>query len=380
MGTETYKKEQERIEKAEREKLLGRPEEEAPEPMTVAEIMGDNEKSSLFGKMLERDGDPTDKDVVDRLINKKLQDGDVEVLQKYGAAFEKKWRRVEGVNEELTPELIKEVASQSPDFKKILGVIDSDRATAMFKDRMADLAFTDPALFDKIYKSVDNLTILKKGGVSSNDKYIEKMCKDNNIDEGLFSKALAIKDDVEREDAIREIVRSSWGKGFFGGAGRFFDVISFGAISSDQVEKMSRSKGVIDGLLAELDVRKKKIGNVLASTVKGSPDMLNSLSKAVMGESTKVEQAGLKKVKEGYPKEQQIDVRYGNFKRKIFNVGGVNKTWANLSDTEKTAQKQIFADEVIADSKKTAKAGGFWASIAEALFGAFLVEKMKKLD
>lgn len=80
MALETYKKEQEKLEKEEEIKLSGGEVEEEQEPLTVKKILADKESSSLFGKMIEESGGPEGAEMAARLVDGKLEEGDVDAL------------------------------------------------------------------------------------------------------------------------------------------------------------------------------------------------------------------------------------------------------------------------------------------------------------
>ncbi len=379
MALETYKKEQKKLEKEEEIELNDGVEKEQEETLTIKKILADKESSALFGKMIEESGGPEGKDMAVRLVDGKLEEGDVDSLEKYRASFEEKMHVVENLNEELTPELLDELGLQSPEFKKILNTLDSKTTSKMIKDRMAELAVSEPEHFDKISKKIEKLQDFKDGEFKVLDESVKKICEENNIDADDYLKALAINDPKKQEETLRNLVRDSWGEGGWGSTVRVLDKFSslFGGGSKLIAEQLADQKVNIDAVFAELDKHKKGIGKVLATTVKGSNTMRDALSKALIGEPTKVEHIGMKDSKELLPKEIDIDTRWEEAKVDL-NVGG--KTWNRLNSVEKDKERKKFGNKIKAEAKKKSKGKGFWASIFEAIFGSFIDDKISKLN
>lgn len=287
-------------------------------------------------------------------------------------------RVVENLNEELTPELLNELGLQSPEFQKILNTLDSKTTSKMIKDRMAELAVSEPERFDKISDKLEGLQDFKKGEFKELDDSVKKICEENNINADDYLKALAIKDPKEQGEVLRNLVRDSWGDGGWGSTVRVIDKFSslFGGGSKLIAEQLAEQKVNIDAVFAELDKHKKGIGKVLAVTIKGSDTMRDALSKALIGEPTKVEQIGMKENKDVLPKEAEIEERWEEVKADI-KVGG--KVWSKLNVAEKDKERKKFGNLMKAEAKKKSKGKGFWAMILEAIFGKFIDEKIAEL-
>jgi hypothetical protein len=121
MALESYKKEQERLEKEEAKKA-GVPE-ELEDTLTVKEIINNKEQSALLGDMIEHDGDDTDKELMSRLVSGKMEATDIDRLEKFRGKFSEKMRDAETIKEEITPELAQEIAKNNPEIQKIVKLV-----------------------------------------------------------------------------------------------------------------------------------------------------------------------------------------------------------------------------------------------------------------
>ena len=384
MSIEVYKQEQEKI-KAEEEKKrrqeAGEPEEDR-EPLTTEEIIADKEKSDLLGKMLERDGGPESKEVMIRLKSGTLTEADIDNLSKYRDAFDKKMQKVENVSEEITPEMVAELGEHDPKLKKLLEHVSPDKLVDVVQDRLGELAMSEPDQFKIISKKIEKMQDFKKGDFKKLDDSVREMCRERNINTDEAMKALAIKDDMEREKALTQIIRDSWGAGAWGNTKRFLDSVGFKAWSANRTLVFEHKKYEIDNVFAELDKHKKNIGKALAVTVKGNDDMRNALANAILGKSTKKEQRGFKDA-ESTPQMRERDMEAAWLRRKNSNfptsTPGVSRRWDALSVVEKDQARQTFIDE-IATQEKAKRKGGFWDSIFQALFESFLLNKKASLN
>ena len=376
MALETYKKEKEKIAKEEKIKLNGGVEEEEKETLTTKEILADKEKSDLFGKMLQQSGDHADVALAAKLVSGTYDQSDFEAIEKHRAAFEKRMNQVENVNEELTPELVAELGEHSPDFKKlILNSVGSEAALSVVQERMAELSITDPGRFDKISKKVETMQGFKKGAYKDVEDSVKKIAESNKIDADAYLKALAIEDGPGREKALRGLIQATWGNGWKGKIGRFFD--SGGALTGEDVRLLDLKKKEVDDILVELDKHKKNIGKVLTTTIMGNDEIREALAKATLGESTKIERVGMKESRGALPKEAEVDRLWAEVKSKaIVN----NHKWDVMTDTEKDQVRNGFGDKMKKEAKKNGKGKGFWATLFDSIFGSFIDDKVKKLN
>ena len=279
MAIEAYKKEQDRLEAEEAKRQNGGIEPDR-RTLTMKEILGDEEKNSLLGKMLERTGDPADTQLFARITKKKPEAGDLDSLEKHRKVFEEKMKQVEAIGKELTPELALEVCQLSPDLSAILkNQIKAEDMVSMVKDNLGELAVTDPNRFAEMFDKIQKMQDFKKGDFKQLDDSVIELCKKQNINPGEYMKALAIEDAEKQDKALTDLVRKSWGEGNWGIVKNIFDV--FGNVSKGDKQMLLDQKTKIDAVFADLANKKKDIGSVLAGTISENPDMREAMAKAM---------------------------------------------------------------------------------------------------
>ncbi len=368
------KKEQE-----EQIKATGGEIEETPEPLTLKEIMSDKEKSSLFVKMLDNDGGQEYKDLLARLTSSKLEEADVDALSNHRKKFEVKMQRVENVKGQITEEVAIELAERNPDIKKLLENVGADSIVGIVQERLGDLSVTEPERFNKLAKNIESMQSFQKGKFKELQNNVEKMCTEKNLDGGEYLKALAIEDPDEREKALVSLVRDSWGDGCLGKSRRFLDLLSFKAFSANGTLKLDKKKPEVDAIFQELDKKKKSIGKILVTTIKGSDDMREALAKSILGEFTKKEQFGFKDAK-SVPqiKPEEIQKRWEDTKAEGFSGPGGNKSWDEMSTLEQDSARDYFLEDIKTEQASKRK-GGIWNLILGSIFEVFLLDQKKDL-
>ena len=122
---ETYKNEQNRLDKEEKKKAR-MPEEPKDEGKTLKEIMADDEQNALLGDMVEHGGNPADKELFTRLVSGEMKNVDINALSKFRDKFTEKISQAESIEKELTPDLAKYIAENNPDIKKMIGLVSAE--------------------------------------------------------------------------------------------------------------------------------------------------------------------------------------------------------------------------------------------------------------
>jgi hypothetical protein len=298
MALESYKKEQERLEKEEAKKA-GTPE-EPEDTLTLKEIMKDDKQNALLGEMVEHDGDATDKEMFARLVSDKMETSDIDALSKFRGKFAERMRDAESIQEELTPELAREIAENNPDLKKVMGLVGPEGIVSAVQETIKKMAVSDPETFKKISKQVEAVKRFREGDLKKLDDDIKEKCKKEGINADKFAKALAIEDDAERKKALVDLVKGEWGTGGWSSFKRGLNAIDstisklFGADSylEEKANRLSDTKQQIDDAFDELAKHKKKLGSVLAGSIKGNKDLFEALSREIVGGPKKKELVG----------------------------------------------------------------------------------------
>ena len=367
MGIEIYKKEQEKIEKEEKRKT--NPEEEG-EILTVSEIISDNEKSYLFGEMVKQEGG--DEEVMARLAKGKLEEKDIEILEKHRKVFEKRIRDAEKIKGGITKEMVSEIALQNPEFQKIINLNGPEKAAKIIEGQMNELAVTDNARFLSVYEKIEKSKTFKNEETKRLDDSVKELCKKENVNADEFFKALAITDDSKREDAVRKLVENSWSGTKKLTAGILLR-LNIKDSSYESTNNLLNKKAEIDAFYEELDKNKKSIGSALASTIKSNKGMLEALSKGIIGKPTKPENPiGMREAAGSFPDNESIDEEWEELKKK--------SKWDTLDETKKESVRKGFGEKLKKESGEKAKnKKGFWTSILQSLFNINVDDKISKL-
>ena len=388
MALESYKKEQDRLEKEEAKKA-GTPEEVKDEGQTLKEIMADDEQNALLGDMVKHGGNPADKELFARLVSGDMKDADINALSKFRDKFTEKIRQAESIEKELTPDLARYIAENNPDIKKMIGLVSAEGIVGAVQESIKKVAMTDPEKFNKISKSVENIKSFREGDLKKLDDEVKEKCKNEGVDADKFEKVLAIEDGTDRSKAMRDLVRSEWGTGVWASIRRGLDTYdttvakllrslgpkSPGPFSNSEIkaERLATMKNQVDTALAELDARKKKLGSVLAASIKGNKDLLESMSREIIGApEKKKESVGMNEVKKEMPDKAKLPEKFKKYRKNIAN-------WDSLDETAKNGWRDKFLKQETDEAKKNLDAkGGFWAAIFGALFDTMFAGFDKK--
>ncbi len=386
MVIEILKNEQEKLAKEEQLEKTGEAVEEK-EAITMVEIMHDEKKSALLAKMVEYSDEPgAGTELMKRLAEGKLNDGDVDAIEALRADFQNRMDKAEALKENIDSDLIVSMGAESGEWKGILNIVGSEKSLEMVKNQMLELAATNPEAFGILSEKMETMKAFKEGGYKEVDVSIEKMCVEKNIDAGEYLKALAIEKKSDREVALKELVRQSWGDGIMGKFWRAADTALVFAngpkkkgFGSEDMKELIKQKGSVEKAIAELDKQKNGIGQFLAATVKEDPGMREALSRTVMGESVENTSKTLviESAREVFPDNKAIDGEWDNYKKEIDKKSKIK--WDAFSIKEKNKAKDTFSKKLKSRAQKNSK-DGFWAAIFAALFPSRLAEKMKTLE
>lgn len=323
---------------------------------TLKGILSNKERSNLLAGEIEKDGNL---ELVDRLVNKQLTEDDIEKLGDYREQFVEKLKQVEKIKENISPEVLKDIADNSPELKEIVGLVGVDGVKSVLFKNFESLAFNDPSRFDQINKAVEkvakhNETIKKR------EEHITELAKKYNVSEDKLYEALKIKDDNERQQAIHAVVKDRmgfWKKIFFGETSFIAGRIE----SLDQREQLSK-------LSKDLDARLKNVGSVLGMTISENDEVRQALQAEVLEEREKAKEASVS-FKEGrddwksFEAKTQTDIE-NEFKDFILKEKKM-KNYDTLNDGEKDLAINEFFEK---KKQKMQGKKGFWATLFGALF------------
>ena len=380
-----YKTESKAIEAEETRKKIESGEiEPEKESLSLASIMQDKEKTDLLGKMIDEEGNPDGEALMTRLLNKKLEPGDVAKLDEYRERFSGKLEKAENINSEITTEMLADIGALHPDFQKIIKQADSpEKAATMIKGQMNEVAMTDPTRFAHMTKEVEALQSFKKGEFKRVYTETQELAKKMGVDTNQYMKTLAIKDEKERDKKLAGLVRASWGDGIIGSTRRGIDSITSlfgGSLSKAGAKELAEHKWKIDAAFTQLELHKKKIGEVLAATVEGNPQMREALAKSILGEPVKKENpVGIKEAKGMFTYDEEAVADEWTREKSKLVVGG--KKWKDLTEYDRQEQRKQFTKRIKDRAgKKSGATSGMFTRIFLSFFQGLVDSKMSALS
>ncbi len=348
----------EHFDKAEEAKTKGV---EVKSEITLSSILEDSKKSSLFGHMLSEGGEE-DKQLAERLATHQLEEGDIKILEEKRAEAAERFEEVEKAKNFINKENISSLAQNNEKFMKIINLVGENKAMEIIKSELDSLAFKNPNRFREIFDSINNLNSFKGGEYKQLDEEITKIAKDHHIKDSSYAKLLAIEDEDERVNKIRDEIRKDYG--FFrrkwgdlrGNKSKSMkDAIELAGKREDILEAKTKLKNNLDniGLAISLSVdRDEVLRNTLANELTGKP--MDSKEKSDLG---------FKQSREAVPTLENTKTEWEEYKKK--------NDWKKItSEPEQEAFKERFINSIV--EKRTKNKTGFW----EVLFG-FLLERSK---
>lgn len=350
-----------------------KPEQEIGTPpsrgMTLAEILKDKNSFHLFGKVLKKDGQ---EDLARRIIEGKLEESDIELLEEERLKFAEKIARSEKIEGLLTEETVTEIARQHPTFARIANILGPQKAIRAIRSQLKEICITDEDRFNWIATPLEAYNNYKNvEGKEVGDK-VEKLCKDMGIQPKEYLDAVAIENPKEKEKALRTLAR---------GQHDSFETILNVVIGKERknLRSLKDSEILLEDSIAELDGYKNAIGSVLFLSVSGNEDMRNALTRELVSEDAPEEEAraGFSDVK-----KETNNFDEGKFD-KDWEAFKVKMAYDTSTDFEKGWVQGMFLDEQKELHKKqtakNTKNKGFWASVIMSMFEKKIESKINTL-
>ena len=341
-----------------------REDQETPPEYTLKSILNNKERSDLLAGEIEKNGDT---DLVNRLVNKQLTETDLGKLGDYREQFVEKLKQVEKIKESISPEVLEDITDNSPELKEIANLVGSGGVKNILFKNFESLAFKDTSHFDQINKAVEKVAKHKET-IEKKEEHIKELSKKYNVSEDKLYEALKIKDDNERREAIKAVVKDKMG---------FWKKMAFGAtfVTANRIEALDQREQ-LDKLSDDLDKRLKGVGSFLAMTINENDEVRQALQAEVL-EEKETSKEDIISFKEGrdawrvFEEKTQKDIE-NDFKDFILKEKKI-KNYDTFSDP----QKDLLTNEFF-NKKKQKLVGkkGFWAS----LFGNLFEVKKKNID
>lgn len=323
---------------------------------TLKGILSNNEKSNLLAEEIEKSGNY---ELVERLVNKQLTEDDIEKLGDYRGEFVERLKQVENVRENISPEVLKEITDNSPELKEIASLVGVDGVKNILFKNFESLAFKDPSRFDQINKSVEKIAKHNET-IKKREEHIKELTEKYNLSEDKLYEALKIKDDDERRQAIKAVVKDRMG---------FWKKIAFGAtfVTANRIEALDQREQ-LNKLSKDLDARLKGVGSFLAMTISENDEVRQALQAEVMGEREK-EKDPIVNFKEGrddwksFEEKTQTEIE-NEFKDFILKEKKI-ENYNNLDNSGKESAINEFFEK---KKQKLRGKKGFWANLFNVLF------------
>ncbi|MFA6077006.1 MAG: hypothetical protein WC735_02940 [Candidatus Paceibacterota bacterium] len=342
-----------------------------PQGHTLAQVLQDKNKSHLFGKLLERDGD---QELASRLAEGKLEESDIALLEEKRLIFSEKIIQAEKIEKLLTKENIIDFARNHPEFEKIINLLGPEKAIKAIQGQLREISITDESRFNGILSAMETLDSYKKGEYKTVNDEVEKICKDNNISPQEYLAVLAIEDPIEKDKKLRELASRvpselrktmNWlSRGMVGKGGTF---------NEDVLRGLQSSENSLENSIAQLDLLHQDIGAVLFYSVSGNDNMRNALAGELTNEKVQEEpKSGFKEAKKEAFDEAEFEEEWENKKRYT--------NYERLSDAEREHVKQTFIDDAHTYYMKKNSGKGFWHNVLITLTETLINSKKDKLN
>lgn len=322
---------------------------------TLTDIIKHPTESAIFGSLLKKNGADSDA-LIERLYKNELQQDDLSKLEEARRVHIQKMHEVENLEKQMTPEYITEFAKNSSKFQELVNLIGPKKSGEMLKNQMRDLLVNDSDKFDSLSGKLMELITYKEGTLSDLDKDILDECKKNGVSEANFMKALAMENEDEQREFLREHIRSSFGR-----FKRAFDFV--GGWSKDDAKKLAARKHDMDTAVKNLNSRIGDVGSMLENVVDANDAVRNAFASEILGEQVPppTPQMTLREArKETSSEEELLDQEWEKEKKAL--------KFETLTPKKKEAAKNAFRTKMIEDQKKKTEKKGFWASLLSSLF------------
>ncbi len=353
----------------EKDKLTPPPPEKEHGP-TLSSVLNDPKESAFFGAMLKEKG--ADPDLMKRLADAKLDQGDIERLEDYRSQFVEQKERVKNVNTAITKETIKDFASSHPELQQIVNMVGPEKAVGVLQAQMDRIAMEDPWRFEQIFDKV-RILLEARERAETLDKDITEQVAKLGIDESEVAKILAIDNASERREGLTALVKARYeALGKLSGWKNLWTGMKSNDID-DIVNDLNIRKAHIETRIAEINQRMIQVGEVVALDINRNDDLRHALAQEILGQK-KVEEknAGFKEMKGSLMSDESLNEEWEVFKQ-------AQADWATKTDADRVAARDSFVQEYQKKRQEKVNAGkGFWAGIFKGMFSLYTITQEKK--
>ncbi len=346
-----------------------------PAGHTLSEILNDNNKSDLFSKLLEREGD---QDLAARIQAKSLTEADVHLLEERRKVFSEKITLSEKTEKFLTKDKIIAFARKHPDFEELINLHGPEKAIKVIQGQLKEISITDESRFNSLVSEIDTITSFESGEYKRVNDEVEKLLVDSKILPEQYQAALAITDPLARQMAISKLVpdiaekRTGWKSVL-----DFFHTKKVADYATSN--KLNTAGTLMEATLDQLNAHEGDMGALLFATLNQNDTMRNALSAELIGERAPGEpKIGIKKAREGAIDTKQIDEEMDE----DWHMWKRDKDYDNPLKTDierKSSKKEFLRRAQNYYREENDRGQSFWEQAFAAFTDTFIKDKVKKL-
>lgn len=349
---ENYKKSKKNIEAREN------PESQKPAGKTLADILKNQKESAMLAGFINRDGDTK---LAERLALGQINESDIDRLEEYRVNNNEALQQVESLEKVVHPKFLQRIAESSPEFQKIINLAGVEKAAKVIHAQLQEVVVSDPGRFRAMFDSLMSLNEYESGTAKDFEKKVRAQCEKHGADDSEIAELLAIEDDDERDEAIRDHVKSQYG--FFKKAG---DFITRGKFSREAMIELSHNKEAMEQVSQDLDSHMKTMAESLHALVSGNEQVRTVFAKEIIEEKQvkKEPEPGFSEVK---TEKQKIETQWNDFKSKNNFQAADSFTQDNLRNRFKQEAKQQHQTQP--------KKKGLWSRLWDNIFDRAVDDK-----
>ena len=249
---------------------------EKEKEVSVNDILADKKQSALFGEFIGIGR-------ADRLFKGELTPKDMEELAGEKEEFLKRQKEVAELSKALTPELIRQLASNSSALEILIKVGGVEGVRNAITSQLDMLAMMDHGRFENMMDSYKR--VVEKAEIAN--QQIEIRCKAHNITSKEYLKILAeTPDEKERQEKLGNMIREKMGT-MKGWAIKRKTIERKAAERNKEISDKAEEidfKQDIDQLRADYDKELEGIGDLLAASINEDKDIRKAFSNTVTNE------------------------------------------------------------------------------------------------
>ncbi len=369
MALETYQQEQER------HSTPAQPAQPVENLYSLKTVLRNPELNTLFSKYISLQNDDAHKKIFAHLHseNPNLSNDEMDVLKQLEDGFSKHMRAVDTFKQQLTPKIITEMG-RDPRFKELIQRLGGESETKnFFTKNVAEWSVKEPSLLNAITQSITELQAYENGELKTLNDEIVKRCKEEKINVNAYMRVMAIKDDAERQEALKNFMRNVQGER--GLVKKGLDWLR-GESSKDILKRLlepGARKEDIDDHLRELQQRKQSLGQILAASIENNQTVRTSFVRDILGTSL-VQEPGMKEAAQKIREAAQInnnDLQRFWREKKIEIIKQQGKgAWSQIPKNEQEQIRKEFIQDIFEKQKAKIQKPG-WFDILEYLFDMF---------